>query len=62
MLPSEIAVGVIAAAKSGFTDALGIAVLVAAAMAVVGAILVAKFMPARHLTVERDAETMSDDG
>ena len=58
MQPPEIAVGLIAAAKSGFTESLGIAVLVAAAMAVVGAILVAKFMPARHLTVERDAETI----
>ena len=62
MQPPEIAVGLIAAAKSGFTDALGIAVLVAAAMAVVGAILVAKFMPARHLGDERGAETMSEDG
>ena len=50
MQPPEIAVGLIGAAESGFTDALGIAVLVAAAMAVVGAILVAKFMPARHLS------------
>ena len=49
MLPSEIAVGLIATAKSGFTDALGVAVLVAGAIAVIGAVLVARFMPARHL-------------
>ena len=62
MQPPEIAVGLIGAAESGFTDALGIAVLVAAAMAVVGAILVVKFMPARHLGDEQGAETMSEDG
>ena len=49
MLPSEIAVGLIATAKSGFTDALGVAVLVAGAIAAIGAVLVARFMPARHL-------------
>ena len=53
MMPPEIAVGLIGAAKSGFTEALGIAVSAAAAMAVVGAILVAKFMPARHLPAQQ---------
>ena len=49
MMPPEIAVGLIGAAKSGFTDALGIAVILAAAMAIAAAILVLKFMPPQHL-------------
>ena len=37
-----------------FTDALGIAVLAAAGVALTGSVLIARFMPARHLPdVER---------
>ena len=50
MLPTEIAGPLVAAAKIGFTDALGVAVIVAAAIAVTGAILVLRFMPPRHLS------------
>ena len=53
MMPPEIAVGLIGAAKSGFTEALGIAVLAAAAMAISAAILVLKFMPPRHLPAQQ---------
>ena len=53
MMPPEIAVGLIGAAKSGFTEALGIAVLAAAAMAIAAAILVLKFMPPRHLPAQQ---------
>ena len=48
-LPAEAAAGLAAAAKAAFTDAFGIAVLVSAGTALVGAVLIAKFMPARHL-------------
>ena len=50
MLPPEIAGPLVAAAKIGFTDALGVAVIVAAAIAITGAVLVLKFMPPRHLS------------
>ena len=55
MMPPEIAVGLIGAAKSGFTEALGIAVLAAAAMAIAAAILVLKFMPPRHLPTQQES-------
>ncbi len=59
MLPSDLAVTLLNAAKSSFTDALGIAVILAAAMSIVAAILVLKFMPPRHLPTQQDtpAET-----
>ena len=49
MLPGEAAAGLVGAAKSDFTDALGVAVIVSAVIAVIGAFLVARFMPAHHL-------------
>ena len=49
MLPDTVAGGLAAAAATAFTDALGIAVLVSAGVAVAGAVLVARFLPARHL-------------
>ncbi len=59
MLPPDLAIALLNAAKSGFTDALGIAVILAAAMAIAAAILVLKFMPPRHLPTQQDtpAET-----
>ena len=40
-----------------FTDALGIALLVAAGVAVTGCVLIARFMPAHHLTDGESAES-----
>ena len=48
-LPAEVAGGLADAAKIAFTDALGVAVLVAAGVALVGSALIVRFMPARHL-------------
>ena len=49
MLPTELAGGLLDAARVAFTDALGMAVLLAAGVALVGSALIARFMPARHL-------------
>ena len=57
MLPTEVAGGLADAANKAFTDGLGMAVLVSAAAAFVGAVLVARFMPARHLPVEQGGES-----
>ena len=54
MLPDPIAAELIATAKTAFTDSLGIAVIVGATVAVIGAILVAKFMPPHHLSLPKD--------
>ncbi len=48
-LPAEVAGPLLNAARSAFTDALGSSLLVAALAALAGAILVARFMPSRHL-------------
>ena len=53
MMPLEMGSQLIATARSGFTGALGIAVLVSAVIAVVGAVLIARFMPAHHLPESR---------
>ena len=47
-LPGPVGDSLGTAARGGFTDALGLAVLVSSGVAVLGAILVARFMPARH--------------
>lgn len=57
MLPAEIAGPLVASAKTGFTDAMGVAVLVSAAIAIIGSILVLRFMPARHLAPTADTNT-----
>ena len=49
MLPDDLGSGLTFAANIAFADALGIAVLVNAALALTGAILVWRFMPAHHL-------------
>lgn len=49
-----------AAARSGFVDAMGIAALVAAAVALGGAVLVARWLPARHAEVTGVAETLTE--
>ncbi len=48
-LPAGVVGGLADAAGVAFTDALGIAVLVSAGVALTGAVLIARFMPARHL-------------
>ena len=56
-LPQEEALALSVAAKSAFTDALGLAVLIGAGFSLVGVLIVARFMPARHADVSED-----DDG
>ena len=61
MLPAELASGLIDSAKTAFTDALGVAVLIAAAIVVVGAFLVAKYMPATHLQQTASSHPLKDE-
>ncbi|MCY3957535.1 MAG: DHA2 family efflux MFS transporter permease subunit [Chloroflexi bacterium] len=49
MLPDPVGAELAAAADVAFTDALGIAVLVSAGVAVAGSVLIARYLPARHL-------------
>lgn len=58
-LPGETGSRLLDAAAVAFTDALGTAVLVAAGVAIVGAVLVAKFMPPRHLPLDEESEPNS---
>ena len=57
MLPEGLGAELAAAADVAFTDALGIAVLVSAGVAVAGAVLIARFLPARHLPRAAPVET-----
>ncbi len=50
-LPQEEALALSAAAKSAFTDALGLAVLIGTGLSLVGVLIVARFMPARDPAV-----------
>ena len=50
-LPQEDALALSTAAKSAFTDALGLAMLIGAAFSLVGVLVVARFMPARGTNV-----------
>ena len=52
MLPGEIGTRLAETARTAFSDALGVAVLVAAGVALAGSALIAKFMPPRHLPKE----------
>ena len=56
-LPQEDALALVTAANSAFTDALGLAVLIGAALSLVGALIVARFMPARDTNVSEDDES-----
>jgi len=64
-LPQEDALALTAAAKSAFTDALGLAVLIGAAFSLVGVLIVARFMPARDPAVSgkgaQSSEQLGDD-
>ena len=56
-LPQEDALALATAAKSAFTDALGLAVLIGAGLSLVGALVVARFMPARGTNVSEDDDS-----
>ncbi len=56
-LPAEAGARLAAAAGSAFTDAMGLAVLIGAAVALVGAPVVLRFMPAHHEPVEGEGAT-----
>ena len=64
-LPQEDALALSTAAKSAFTDALGLAVLIGAGFSLVGALVVARFMPARDPAVSgkgaQSSEQLGDD-
>ena len=53
-LPQEDGLAPSAAARSAFTDALGLAVLIGAGLSLVGVLIVARFMPARVTSVSED--------
>lgn len=53
MLPAELGLGLVNSAKIAFADALGIAVLLGAGVALIGSILIARFMPAHHLAIKK---------
>jgi Na+/melibiose symporter-like transporter len=48
-LPGEAATALLGAAQQAFVDAMGVAIFFAVALALVGAVLVALFMPAEHM-------------
>ena len=50
-MPQDESLALATAAKSAFTDALGLAVLIGAGLSLVGAVVVARFMPARDARV-----------
>ena len=56
-LPQEDALALTAAAKSAFTDALGLALLIGAGVSLVGVLIVARFMPARGTNVSEDDDS-----
>ncbi|MEE8303378.1 MAG: hypothetical protein V3S24_13195, partial [Candidatus Tectomicrobia bacterium] len=56
-LPQEEALALSVAAKSAFTDALGLAVLIGAGFSLVGVMVVARFMPARDTNVAEDDDS-----
>ncbi|MCH7786379.1 MAG: hypothetical protein IIC22_02615, partial [Chloroflexi bacterium] len=56
-LPQEDALALSVAAKSAFTDALGLAVLIGAGFSLVGVLVVARFMPARGTDVSEDDDS-----
>ena len=56
-LPPEDALALSVAAKSAFTDALGLALLIGAAFSLVGVLVVARFMPARGTNVSEDDDS-----
>jgi EmrB/QacA subfamily drug resistance transporter len=58
-LPEQAGAALATAARQGFTDAMGVAVVIAVAAALVGAFLVYRFMPADHLPSEETAPRLT---
>ena len=56
-LPQADALALSVAARSAFTDALGLAVLIGAGLSLVGVLIVARFMPARDPHVSEDDDS-----
>ncbi len=56
-LPPEDALALSAAAKSAFTDGMGLALLIGAGFSLVGVLIVARFMPARDTNVSEDDDS-----
>jgi len=56
-LPQEDALALATAAKSAFSDALGLAMLIGAGFSAVGVLIVARFMPARVTDVSEDDDS-----
>ena len=56
-LPLEDALALSAAAKSAFTDGMGLALLIGAGFSLVGVLIVARFMPARDTNVSEDDDS-----
>ena len=56
-LPQEDALALSVAAKSAFTDAMGLALLIGAGFSLVGVLIVARFMPARGTNVSEDDDS-----
>jgi hypothetical protein len=48
-LPDTAGAALTAAAKQGFVDAMGVAIFIPIGLAIIGAIVVARFLPAHHL-------------
>ena len=47
-LPAEAGANLLGAAQQAFVDAMGVAIFIPIALALVGAVLIARFMPAEH--------------
>jgi MFS family permease len=60
-LPPEIGEPLARAAAVAFTESFGIAVLISNAVALLGAVLVAVYMPPTHLELEEDDEMLTSD-
>ncbi len=60
-LPEQAGTALAAAARQGFTDAMGVAVFIGVAAALVGAFVVSRFMPAEHLPEEPETHLGSLD-
>lgn len=60
-LPPEAGASLASAAGTAFTDAMGFAVLIGAGVALVGAVVVLRFMPPHHLPVETETGPTVDD-
>ena len=60
MLPAEAAGRLADIASVAFSDALNVAVLVSACAALIGAVLIARFMPARHLPQGKNADSAEE--